>query len=205
MDLSNYYNENYIFIIPVIMKKLSRPLMVIAALTLGLLFVFPMWKITLLAPQYPNGISIDIWVNDITGDVSNFNIMNHYVGMKNITVEGFPELAYMQYVVWVMMGLGLILGLFGNRTTFWGWAILMVILGAIGLYDFYLWEYDYGHNLDPNAAIKVPGMAYQPPFFGRKELLNFIAYSWPSTGGYAIGFSIALAAIAAYFKRKKFS
>lgn len=184
------------------MKKASRPLMIIAALSIGLLFVFPMWKITLLAPQYPNGISIDIWVNDITGDVSNFNIMNHYVGMKNITVESFPELAYMQYIVMAMMAIGLVVGLFGNKWTFWGWAIVMIILGSIGLYDFYLWEYNYGHELDPNAAIKVPGMAYQPPFIGRKVLLNFIAYSFPALGGYMIGVSIFLAGIAAYFKGK---
>ncbi len=169
---------------------------------LGLLFVFPMWKITLLAPQYPNGISIDIWINNITGDILNFNIMNHYVGMKKITLEGFPELAYMQYFVIAMMIFGAVIGLFGNRKHFWIWTATMIVLGAIGLNDFYLWEYNYGHNLNPHAAIKVPGMAYQPPFIGRKELLNFIAYSFPATAGYAVGISIFIAGIAAWFKSK---
>jgi copper chaperone NosL len=52
--------------------------------------------------------------------------------------------------------------------------------------DFYRWEYEYGHDLDPAAAIIVPGMAYQPPLIGYKQLLNFSAWSWPDVGGYLL-------------------
>ncbi len=58
--------------------------------------------------------------------------------------------------------------------------------------DFYLWEYDYGHNLDPTAAIKIPGMSYQPPLIGSKPLLNFNASSWPGPGGWAAAFACAV-------------
>ncbi len=54
----------------------------------------------------------------------------------------------------------------------------------IAMADFYRWEYNYGHNLDPTAAIRVPGMAYQPPLIGYKQLLNFGAYSIPDIGGW---------------------
>lgn len=50
--------------------------------------------------------------------------------------------------------------------------------------DFWKWEYNYGHNLNPEAAIIVPGMAYQPPLIGYKQLLNFGAYSIPDIGGW---------------------
>ncbi len=50
------------------------------------------------------------------------------------------------------------------------------VLAAVGLYDFYMWEYDYGHNLNPHAAIKIPGMAYQPPLIGSKMLLTLMRY-----------------------------
>ena len=63
--------------------------------------------------------------------------------------------------------------------------ITAVVLAVIGLIDFYRWEYSYGHELDPNAAIKVPGMTYQPPMFGTKQLLNFYATAWPGIGGIA--------------------
>ncbi|MFM9945441.1 MAG: nitrous oxide reductase accessory protein NosL, partial [Bacteroidia bacterium] len=54
----------------------------------------------------------------------------------------------------------------------------------IAMVDFWRWEYNYGHNLDPKAAIIVPGMAYQPPLIGFKQLLNFGAYSVPDKGGW---------------------
>jgi copper chaperone NosL len=61
--------------------------------------------------------------------------------------------------------------------------VLFIILSAI---DFYRWNYEYGHNLDPHAAIIVPGMAYQPPLLGFKQLLNFGAYSIPDVGGWML-------------------
>jgi copper chaperone NosL len=83
---------------------------------------------------------------------------------------------------------------------------------VLGFVDFYYWTYSYGHNLSPDAPIKVPGMAYQPPVFGYKKLANFEAFSVPDMGGYllfASGFLIALAVFYEFgiidklFKRKK--
>jgi copper chaperone NosL len=65
-----------------------------------------------------------------------------------------------------------------------------------GLVDFYLWEYDYGHDLNPKAAIKIPGMSYQPPLIGSKQLLNMRTSSWPHVGGWAIGISAILGLLA---------
>jgi copper chaperone NosL len=70
------------------------------------------------------------------------------------------------------------------------------LAGAAGMADFWKWEYDYGHVLDPTAAIKVPGMTYQPPLIGEAKLLNFLSTSWPATGGcllFAAGALIGLA------------
>ena len=82
-------------------------------------------------------------------------------------------------------------------------AILFVVFGVAFMVDFWLWEYDYGHNLDPNAAIVVPGMSYQPPLIGFKQLLNFGAYSYPNIGG-GIMFGVALIlAILAFIEFRK--
>ena len=77
-----------------------------------------------------------------------------------------------------------------------------MLLAGLGIYDFYLWEYDYGHDLSPTAPIKVPGAVYQPPVFGTKTILNFVAKSYPSTGGILAGVSIVLAFVAYWWKRK---
>lgn len=59
-----------------------------------------------------------------------------------------------------------------------------MFVAVISMVDFYRWEYDYGHKLDPEAPIQVPGMSYQPPLLGYKQLLNFGAYSIPDVGGW---------------------
>jgi copper chaperone NosL len=61
-----------------------------------------------------------------------------------------------------------------------------------GLVDFYRWGYAYGHELDEHAAIKVPGMSYQPPVIGTKQLLNFHAASWPDVGAWIVALCLAV-------------
>ena len=167
----------------------SRLAIAVAALLLGLVYVQPMWKITLEAPQYPEGIGMEIWVNDIRGvkpnDLQNINGLNHYIGMKEIHPDSIRELDLMPWIIGALLLSGLLVAAVGNRKLLYLWAAAFVIISLVGLVDFWLWEYDYGHNLDPTAAIKVPGMSYQPPLIGNKQLLNFVAGSWPGPGGWA--------------------
>jgi copper chaperone NosL len=189
------------------MANLPRYLMILAAFLLVFLFFFPIWQITLFAPQYPGGITMYIWINKITGatpgTLQNINILNHYVGMKFIEPGSIPELKYFQYIIGVMGVFALILAYINKKPLYLAWALIFIVLGAAGIYDFYLWEYDYGHNLSPTAAIKVPGMAYQPPLFGKKTLLNFVAYSYPSWGSLFFGLSIVSGFLAFFLSKKK--
>lgn len=181
--------------------------MLLGAIFLLALFVFPMWNITLIAPQYPEPIGMDIWINKIAdhnpNDLKNINIMNHYVGMKSIP-EVIPEFAFFPFVVIGMVALGLIFGFTGKRWLFLTWFIMMVILGILGMYDFYIWEYNYGHDLDPTAAITIPGQAYQPPLIGKKKILNFVAVSRPMIGAYFL-FAGMFLSLAAFFVSPKHS
>jgi len=189
------------------MKNLPRILMVLAALLLVFVFFFPIWSITLHAPQYPGGVTMYIWINKITGDtpgtLQNINILNHYVGMKMIEPDSIPELKYFQFIIGGMGLIALVLAWVNRKSLYLAWAVFFVILGALGIYDFYLWEYDYGHNLSPTAPIKVPGMAYQPPLFGKKTLLNFVAYSYPYWGSLFFGLSVISGFLAYLFYKKR--
>jgi len=182
------------------METKSKIVIIIAALMVMLTFIFPLWYIDLEAPQYPEGIGLQIWINQIVGqnphDLANINGLNHYIGMKEIEPESIPELKIMPYLMIFMMLFGLMAGILGKRTLVYIWILLFVIMAAIGMYDFYMWEYDYGHNLNPLAAIKIPGMAYQPPLIGSKMLLNFNAISMPHIATYILGFVVMLAAAA---------
>ena len=192
------------------MSKLSRILMLLAALSLSLLFLFPMWKIYLKAPQYPEGLEMHIWVNKLGGNteyaLQNFNILNHYIGMEKINADSFAELKYMPYIVYFLIATGILAAILNNRKLVLAWLIIVIAGGIAGLIDFYLWLVKFGTNLNPEAPIKVPGMTYVPPFLGRKQLLNFEALSLPDIGGLSIGLAILLAGIAVYiefFHRKK--
>ncbi|HLT05931.1 MAG TPA: hypothetical protein VK014_00300 [Cyclobacteriaceae bacterium] len=189
------------------MKYLPAPrwLMIIALVSLALVFAFPLWQILLEAPQFPGGLQMYIWVNKISGTdkwiLQNVNILNHYIGMKTIHPESIPELKYFPLVVYGMLGLGAVAVMVNKLWGYLSWSLLLAVLGALGIYDFYLWLYDYGHNLDPTAPIKVEGMTYQPPLFGGKDLLNFYVESYPHWGGVCLGLAIAISALA-YFKMK---
>jgi copper chaperone NosL len=102
-----------------------------------------------------------------------------------------------------MVVLGIICGFFNNNKLWLAWGILLLLLGALGIYDFYLWEYDYGHNLADDAPIKIPGQAYQPPLIGSKMLLNFNAISYPHYGSIFIGISLIFSFLSFYLKKKQ--
>lgn len=146
----------------------------------------PVWQIQLEAPQYPEGLKMEIWSHKLGGDVDKINGLNHYIGMAQIEEEHFPEFKIMPWMIWGFIVLGILTALIGKRFMLWILSVALAGSGAWGIYDFWKWEYEYGHNLDPHAAIKIPGMAYQPPLFGWKQLLNFLAGSFPDIGGWLI-------------------
>ncbi len=188
------------------MSRASRILFGIAALLLAGVFVLPLWRIHLIAPQYPEGLGMEIHISDVHGiqpqDLGNINELNHYIGMKTIEPNAIPELRLMPKIVVGIIVAGLLVAIAGRRILGWVWIAAFGLLGVVGMVDFYKWEYDYGHHLDfEHAIIKIPGMSYQPPLIGSKQLLNFTATSWPGPGAYIIGLSIALAVVALVFLR----
>lgn len=162
----------------------SRIAIAISALMLITAYFVPLWQILMWAPQYPEGLDMKIWINNITGDVKIISALNHYIGMRHIEVSMFPEFGYMIYIVGAVIALGLLTALINRRFMLFIYALAVLACGLGALIDFYLWGYDYGHNLDPRAPIVVPGMSYQPPLIGTKQLLNFTAFSGPDVGGW---------------------
>ena len=180
--------------------------MLVAGLLLLALFKFPMWRITLLAPQYPDGVHMYIHVNKIggktPGTLQNVNILNHYIGMKPIEPDTIPELTYFPYFVIGFSLLAILFAILNYKPLYYVWLILLTIALALAVYDFYLWEYDYGHDLNDNAPMKFDDESFQPPLFGSKVLLNFVAKSFPHIGGYFIMGSWLCAFLALYLRSK---
>lgn len=184
------------------MNRKSRILIIVSTLLLVGVYFFPIWSISLQAPQYPEGLGLYINVSSIGGhkpnDLNSINGLNHYIGMKKIDPDSIYELKIMPYIIGIFILLGLLNAIFNKKYLAITWVTLFSIVGIIGMYDFWKWEYDYGHNLDPHAIIKIPGMSYQPPLIGTEKLLNFTASSMPHLGGILVGVSIAIAIIAIF-------
>ena len=168
------------------MKPISRILIALSALSLLILLFVPIWRIDLMAPQYPEGLVMQIHIDHFSGDTEKINGLNHYIGMALIKDEMFPEFMYLPKVVIALAIFGVLDAIWGKRQGLFAGLITLTVFGLWALYDMWKWGYSYGHDLDPRAAIKVEGMAYQPPLIGHKQLLNFDAWSTPDIGGWVL-------------------
>ncbi len=190
------------------MPALARALAALASLALVCLFFVPLWRVQLVAPQYPEGLGMRIGISDVRGvtanDLNNINGLNHYIGMKRITPSAIPELQYMPWIVGALVAFGLLAAATARRKILIAWLATFLVVGIAGLIDFWRWEYDYGHNIDfAHAIIKIPGMNYQPPLIGVKQLLNFTAVSWPDIGAWIALGAFGLAGIALLVARPR--
>ncbi len=180
------------------LKPLSRIIAIICSLGLIAVLFVPLWQIELAAPQYPEGLVLKIYPNALSGDVDVINGLNHYIGMRTLHTKDFVEFTILPYIIGALALFGLLSALINRKWFFISWVVFFIVFGIVAMADFYRWEYNYGHNLDDTAAIKVPGMSYQPPLIGYKKLLNFGAYSIPDIGGWifiAVGVLLVFAMI----------
>lgn len=166
------------------LKQLSRILLIVCGLSLIAVLFLPLWRIDLMAPQYPEGLRLLIFTHKLAGDVDIINGLNHYIGMKTLHTKDFVEFSVLPYLVGFFAFAYIITAIIGSKKILYLLLILFICFGILSMYDFWRWEYNYGHDLAPNAAILIPGMSYQPPLIGFKQLLNFGAYSFPDIGGW---------------------
>ncbi len=184
------------------LRPLTRILVLVSSLSLVTAYFVPLWQILMWAPQYPEGLEMKIWINTISGDVKIISALNHYIGMRIIEVSMFPEFGYMIYIVGALIGIGLLAALWNRLAGLIIFFAAIVAAGIGALVDFWLWGYDYGHNLNPDAAIKIEGMSYQPPLIGTKVLLNFTAFSGPDIGGWVFMVAALLLAVLLFMEFK---
>jgi copper chaperone NosL len=188
------------------LKSWIRFLLIICGLALVAVLYVPLWRIDLDAPQYPEGLRLLIYPNKLAGNVDIINGLNHYIGMKTLHTADFFEFTILPYIIGFFALLFVVTGVVASRKLLYFLFVLFVSFGILAMYDFWRWEYNYGHNLNPDAAIIVPGMAYQPPLIGFKQLLNFGAYSIPDKGGWifvSVGVLLLLVTVIVWRSTKK--
>ncbi len=177
----------------------------LCAAALAVVLFVPMWRIELDAPQYPEGLTLLIFANKLGGNVDIVNGLNHYIGMKTLHAADFVEFTVLPYFISFFALLALLVALFARPKLLYAFFGLFLSFAILSMIDFWRWEYNYGHDLNPDAAIIVPGMSYQPPLIGFKQLLNFGAFSIPDIGGWifvSVGL-IGLIAVVSTIKKSR--
>lgn len=176
-----------------------RLLMLSAAVLLATIYLSPLWRLTMFAPQYQEGLRLDIYSYKLESgnrgqDLKEINVLNHYIGMKDLAPEDFTEFKWMPFVVGAIALLVLRGAVHGRMAHLVDVIVLFVYFAGFSLWSFAYKLWWYGHNLDPRAAVKVA--PFMPPMFGYKQLANFEVYSYPSAASYAMGGAVLLLGIA---------
>jgi len=184
-----------------------RVLLVVATLCLLGAYLFPLWNMTMYAPQYPEGLRMDIYSYKLEGgnkgqDVKEINVLNHYIGMRDIEVADFTEFKWIPFVVGIMGLLFLRAAVLGKMSHVLDVFVLYIYFGLFSLWSFGYKMYSYGHNLAPTASVKVD--PFMPPLFGYKKLANFEVWSYPQAGSYALAASALFLALAFFLGWRRF-
>jgi hypothetical protein len=177
-----------------------RGLLVVATLLLLPVYLMPLWKLTMFAPQYPDGLRLSIYSYKLVGgnagqDIKEINVLNHYIGMRDLAAADFNEFKWIPFVVGALGLLFLRCAVLGNLSTVVDLLVLYVYFGLFSLWSFGYKLYRYGHDLAPTAAVKVA--PFMPPVYGHRKLANFEVYSYPGVGSYALAAAVLVIAGAA--------
>ncbi|HJS58743.1 MAG TPA: hypothetical protein VKA01_11625 [Vicinamibacteria bacterium] len=172
-----------------------RLLLVIAFLCMAPTYVTPLYNMTMFAPQYQDGLRLDIYSYKLQGgndnqDVKEINVLNHYIGMKDLVTEDFTEFKWLPFVIGIFGLLFLRSAVLGKAAHLVDVTVLYLYFGLFALWSFGYKMYQYGHQLDPKAAVRVD--PFMPPMFGYKKLANFEVYSYPQLGSYALAAAAAI-------------
>ncbi|OFW45941.1 MAG: hypothetical protein A3J29_21355 [Acidobacteria bacterium RIFCSPLOWO2_12_FULL_67_14b] len=173
----------------------ARLMLLAAAALLVATYFFPLWNLTMFAPQYPEGLRLDIYSYTLVGgnngqDVKEINVLNHYIGMQDLVNESFTEFKWMPFVIGALGLLVLRATAHGTVVALVDVTMLFVYFGGFSLWSFGYKLYRYGHDLSPEAAVQVP--PFMPPMFGYRQIANFEVHSYPRAASYAMAGVAAL-------------
>ncbi|HEB83845.1 MAG TPA: hypothetical protein ENI92_02460 [Bacteroidetes bacterium] len=176
----------------------SRLLVFLAALMLVPTFFVPLWKMTFVAQQYPEGLELFIYSHDLVGgddgnDLTEINVLNHYIGMAPLERKAFTEFKWLPLVIGLIGVLTLRAAVIGTVGSVLDIIAIAGYFALFSLWSFWYKLYSYGHNLDPRASVHVD--PFTPPMFGHRMVGQFEVWSFPGFGTYLfIAFGLLIVA-----------
>jgi hypothetical protein len=166
-----------------------RALALAAALLVLPTYFFPLWNLTMFAPQYGDGLRLDIYSYKFESgnrgqDLKEINLLNHYIGMHDLAPDDFTEFKWMPFVLGGLALIFLRAAVVGRMLDLIDALVVFGYFGLFSLWSFAYKMYRYGHDLAPGAPVKVEG--FTPPLLGGQQIANFEVYSYPQLGSWAM-------------------
>jgi copper chaperone NosL len=176
----------------------SRVLIVIGVLLLIPVYFVPLYEMTLVANQFPDGLLLDIYAYKLEGgksaardDRREINTLNHYIGMRPRLESDFSEFDWLPLAIGGFALLAMRAVVIGKMSKPIDVVMLFIYFGLFSAWGFYRRLYEYGHHLDPTAAVKVT--PFTPPLIGTHQIANFTVTNVPGIGSYLmIAFAVCL-------------
>lgn len=181
------------------------PTVVLAAARILLLIsiFFPYWSMELEAPQYPNGLEVTAYVNTLTGDVSEVNGLNHYIGMRPLQEAASLERSS---AIWLIVAMFLLIE--GAASVHSRFAVLLVLPAALFpvgfLLDLQFWLYHFGQNLDPHAPLSASVKPFTPPALGVGEIGQFRTIAHLEAGWWLASAAVVVLIIGLFLHRRAY-
>src|SRR3989338_8756845 len=159
-------------------------LLISAALAIFLSLFVPYWRLHVVAPQSPKGLSLAIYLNRVEGDVREIDGLNHYIGMRPLAEAAEWEKKLAAHGL-AIAGLCLLLtAFFCEKRRFLWLAVPALVLPLVFAADLYWWLRSFGLNLDPKAPLSSSIQPFVPPLLGHGKIAQFKAVAYFSWGFY---------------------
>lgn len=182
----------------------ARFVVLIAAAVLIIVSMrYPMWYMYLDSNNFPNGIGMAIWathpgdpedIAQLDGGLKEVNVLNHFIGMKEISKETMPVFKVLPVVLVILAMACVAAALYRRQWTSLAVVILFAATSMGGVIALIYNLYSFGHNLDPTAAIKID--PFMPGIYGEHKLAQFTTYSDFYWGTYLLVIAFLLTVVA---------
>lgn len=169
------------------------PILLAAAALMAAAIMLPLWGMTLVSTQYPEGLRMVVYPGRIAGDLGEINALNRYIGMTPISADFFVELRLLP-IAFASVAALIVLSVFVKRR--WAPALPLLAMLTVAAYGFLSMRgrlYQFGHDLDPAAPISID--PFTPPMMGLNQIAQFASYTYFSWGTFlplASGILVAL-------------
>ena len=169
---------------------------ILAILSYGVLYHLPMWSFQLQAPQYPQGLTLEVYMTGAQGDVTEIDIINHYIGMQKLESAAQNERALAPYVLAILSIFSAVIAIKPQHKL--SKLLYLPLLGfpVAFVSIFYIWLYRFGHDLNPTAPVKLT--PFTPTILGTGIIGQFKTFALPGMGFYLACFSALIVGILLY-------